>query len=153
MIVREAQKNDTGQILVLMKQLINEHAALDKYYKPFSKYRGLRDYISGAIKNPDQLLLVAETDGEIVGYILTAIEEAPFYSSEKLIGVVADAAVEKKYRRQGILTVLFKDALKWLGGVGINYVELSVDARNSSAVSVWRKLGFKDYKLRLRRLI
>lgn len=152
-IIRKAKLEDSAAILNLMKQLIEEHAAVDKYYKPFIKYRGLKKYIADAIKNRGQLLLIAECDGTIAGYLMAAIEEAPFYSSEKFIGVIADTAVDKKYRRQGILKSLFNETLGWLKEKNINYLELSVDARNTAAVAAWRKFGFEDYKLRLRRAL
>lgn len=151
--IRKAEQKDTAAILVLMKQLIDQHAALDKYYKTFAQHRSLKSYVANAIKNSDQLPLVAEINDKVVGYFLAEIQEAPYYSSEKFIGVVADAAVDYKYRRRGILTELFKEAMARFKEKGVNYLELWVDARNAPAVAAWRKLGFKDYKLRLRRTL
>lgn len=150
MIIREANKNDLAGILALIKQLIDQHRQIDPYYKPFKDYRGLKSYIAGAVKDPNKLVLVAEDGDKILGYFMGEIEEAPFYSSEKYIGLVADTCVDKKFRRQGMLKKLFNKAVRWFKEKGINYVELSVDARNKEAVAAWRKLGFSDYKLRLR---
>ncbi len=136
-----------------MRELVDFHYSLDPYYRPAKNFRELRGYVSGALKNPKKLLLVAESDNQIIGYFLGSIEPAPAYASEKIIGLIADAVVDKKYRRQGILKDLFREALKWFSKKGINYLELSVDTRNEAAVAVWRNLGFKDYKLRLRRII
>ncbi|MBI2024624.1 MAG: GNAT family N-acetyltransferase [Candidatus Harrisonbacteria bacterium] len=151
MKIRKATARDTLAIIALMKQLIDEHRRSDKYYKPFSLYRGLPEYVQKAIRDSKKLLLTAEMDKKIVGYLLVAIEPAPFYSSEKKIGVIADTVVSKKYRRQGILKKMFLQAQKWLRGKKIRYFELSVDARNKSAVRSWKKLGFSNYKLRLRK--
>lgn len=151
MIIREALSQDANGVLKLMKQLIEEHGELDPYYKPFSKYRGLKKYIAEAAKDNNKLLLVAEIEGQIAAYFLGEIQEAPFYSNEKEIGWVADADVDPAYRRKGVLKTLYREALKWFASREIKYIELSVDSRNQPAVSAWQKLGFEKYKLRLRK--
>ena len=153
MIIRVSRKDDSAGIIALMKQLIDEHHQLDPYYKKFSDYQGLPEYIADTIKDRNKLLLVAEENEKIIAYFIGAIEEAPYYSSEKEIGVVADVAVDKKHRRRGILKSLFKKAQEWFEKKGVSYIELSVDARNTEAVIAWKKLGFSDYKLRLRKPI
>lgn len=150
MAIRKAKTKDAAGVLALMKQLIDLHRGLDKYYKPFSAYRGLARYIADSAADRKKIFLVAEIDGKIKGYFLGSMEKAPFYSSENYIGVVADAAVDLKTRRQGLLKALFSVAGKWFKTMRVKYIELSVDARNLSAVRAWKKLGFKDYKLRLR---
>lgn len=150
MQIRKVKVQDLPAILNLMRQLIEEHRLLDKYYKPFSQYRELKDYIRESIKDPEKIFLAAEENNKIIGYFLGAMEEAPYYSSEKKIGAVADAAVEKFSRRKGILRLLFQEALRWFKNKKVKFVELSVDSRNKTAVTAWRNLGFKDYKLRLR---
>lgn len=151
MIIRKGTAGDDGDILKLMRELIDEHRQLDAYYKPFSKYRGLKKYIAEAAKDSEKLLLVAEVNGRIIAYFLGEIQEAPFYSNEKEIGWVADTVVDPAHRRKGVLKTLFKEALKWFADHRIKYVELSVDSRNQSAVSAWQKFGFEEYKLRLRK--
>lgn len=151
MIIRKAATKDAIGILELMKQLIDLHHRLDPYYKTFSQYRNLRDYINESIQNRDKILLVAEEDNVIFGYIIGAIEETPFYATEDKIGVIADATISEQYRKQGILRLLFNEALTWFNQKRIKRIELSVDARNEAAIAAWKKLGFKDYKLRLHR--
>lgn len=150
MIIRRAKIEDSAMIVALMKQLIEEHRSLDSYYKNFSAYQELPEYIVETINDRNKLLLVAEENNSVIAYFIGAIEEAPYYSSEKKIGVVADTCVDKRRRRSGILVKLFEEALSWFNSKKINYVELSVDARNSAAVAAWKKLGFADYKIRMR---
>lgn len=150
MVIRKAQNQDLPAILNLMRQLIEEHRTRDKYYKPFSQYQDLKYYIRDAIADSKKILLVAEDHGAVLGYFIGAIEEAPYFSSEKFIGVVADTAVDKNHRRQGILKLFFQEARRWFQKKKITLVELSVDASNKAAVTAWKNLGFKDYKLRLR---
>lgn len=152
-IVRKAEKKDAAAILHLMRELISFHYSLDPYYRPASKFSGLSGYIHKSIKDPKKIFLVAESGEQIIGYLLSSVEPAPTYSSEKNIGLIADACIGKEYRRQGVLKNLFQDALDRFKKKDVNYVELSVDFRNTPAVSAWKNLGFKDYKLRLRKKI
>ena len=150
-VIRKATKDDLAKILSLMRQLIEEHQVLDNYYKSFTQYQGLRDYVLKSIKNRSKLLLVAEVGGRVAAYFIGAIEPAPFYSVAKKIGVVADTSVDKSFRRQGILKMLFQEALRWFKKKKVNYIELSVDLRNKVGVAAWEKLGFVGYKIRMRR--
>ena len=149
MIIRKATPKDAIGVLELMKQLIDLHHHLDPYYKTFVQSRNLRAYISEAASSHDKILLVAEEDNAVLGYIIGVIEDTPSYATENKIGVVADATVAEQSRRRGILRLLFNEALAWFNEKGIKRIELSVDARNETAVAAWKKLGFKDYKLRM----
>ncbi len=150
MIIRKITIKDAAVVLDLMKQLIDDHAKLDPYYKKFSDYAELPQYIADTAKDRDKIFLVAESNGKVIAYFIGAIEEAPYYSSEKKIGVIADTVVDKKHRRSGVLKRFFAEALVWFRKKGVHFIELSVDIRNSGAVSAWKKLGFADYKLRMR---
>ena len=151
MIIRKATPKDAIGILGLMKQLIDLHHHLDPYYKTFAQYRNLRDYIGETASSRDKILLVAEEDNAVLGYIISVIEDTPSYATENKIGVIADATVTEQCRRRGILRLLFDEALNWFNKKGVKRIELSVDARNETAVASWKKLGFKDYKLRMNR--
>lgn len=149
--IRKAIKNDVDAILLLMKELVDFHSKIDSYYKSFTAYRGLRSYLYKSLRDENKLVLVAEKDGEIIGYFLGEIENAPFYSKERKIGIVADTAVSKSDRRQGVLKELFKNALTWFKEKGVYYLELSVHVKNQTALAAWRKFGFFEYRLRMRR--
>ena len=86
MIIRKAATKDAIGILELMKQLIDLHHRLDPYYKTFSQYRNLRDYINESIQSRDKILLIAEEDNVVLGYVIGVIEETPFYATENQIG-------------------------------------------------------------------
>ena len=138
-----------------MKELIDLHSKIDSSYKEFIDYsrKDLEDYIEETINSKNKIILVADENKNLIGYLMGEIIEAPYYSKEKKIGVITDTAVGKKYRQHGILTAMFKESEGWFSRKKVNFIELSVDARNSDAIFAWKKLGFKDYKLRLRKLL
>lgn len=153
MKIRIAKRPDAKPILRLMRQLIELHARIDRRYKPFGEYRGLRAYVQDAMKSKMKRVLIAEEASEIVGYLFVEIETMPFYFRGRRIGKISDTAVDRAYRRRGILRLLTRQALNWLKKRGVRETELNVDSRNSGAVAAWEALGFKVYKLRMRRVL
>jgi ribosomal protein S18 acetylase RimI-like enzyme len=151
MLIRGLQKNDTEALRALLKAMVEYHAAIDRYYKPFSEYKNIDEEIDGWLKDKNMRLLGAEVNGKLVGYARLAVESAPDYAAAKKIGVVYDLFVSEQYRRRGIANALFVEALEWFEKKKVKYIELSVDARNESGIVLWKKLGFFPYKLRMRK--
>jgi ribosomal-protein-alanine N-acetyltransferase len=94
---------------------------------------------------------VAEVEGEVVGYILTRIEEdqAFFHPGKKVLkGHIVSIAVREKYRRRGIATNLL---LKVLNVLKYNYnaseAYLEVRVSNIPAINLYKRLGFTVIKI------
>lgn len=151
MTIRIATKNDLYAILKMASKMIDYHNSLDNYYKSSEEFKNLESSLEGDLDDKDVALLVAEENGKILGYIRGVVEAAPEYIKPKKIGVVYDAFVENSQREGGIGKQLFEDLKKWFTTKKVKHLELSVDARNSSGIAFWKKLGFSDYKLRLRK--
>lgn len=151
MEIRTFKKADVAEVAQLVRQMAEHHHALDTFYKSGEEYSGAEEMVGSWIDDIEMQLFVAEDAGKISGYIRIGIEEGPEYSKEKKIGVVYDSFVAEKDRRQGTATKLFENSLAWFKKKKVNFVELNVDARNNGAIEFWRKLGFDDYKLRMRR--
>ncbi len=151
MEIRTFQKNDLRDVRVLVKKMADYHHSLDSAYKAVETYSDLEGIVNGWLDDPETQVFLAEETTSIVGYIRVGVESAPDYSTEKRMGMIYDSFVEEKYRRQGIAGQLFEAALFWLKKKKVNFVELNVDFRNESAIALWRKLGFQEIKLRMRR--
>ena len=150
MFIRILQKSDLSALMKLLEKMVEHHRRLDSYYKPFSQYKNLRSEAELWLKDKNTLVLTAEDAGELIGYFRGSVEKAPEYADRDKIGVVDDIFVLKPYRRQGIAEMLFNEALPWFQKKKIKNIELNVDARNKAAIKFWRKLGFGEYKLRMR---
>ncbi|MBU1179302.1 GNAT family N-acetyltransferase [Patescibacteria group bacterium] len=150
-ITKKAANKDLDGIMELVKNTTNYHYKIDKYYKPFSKYKGLDKYTKNQIKNKNIKMLIAEDGGKIIGRIIGVITKAPSYVTPKKIGEIDDVFIKKNYRRKGIGKKLFKELLKWFKIKKIKHIELSVDARNKIGVNAWKKFGFYDYRVKMRK--
>ncbi|MDP2695744.1 MAG: GNAT family N-acetyltransferase [bacterium] len=148
--IRNASEKDIGQLVGLMKSMIDYHHELDAYYKPADKYVGLEDEVAAWLKNQDINILIAEDDGVLTGYLRVGVEEGPLYTEAKKIGVVHDIFVQSGHRQKGIAKELFQESLKWFAVKKVKNIELDVSIKNDNAIQLWDGLGFKDYKRRMR---
>lgn len=93
-----------------------------------------------------ETFVVAEEDGEIVGYIMCRIEMG--LSNFGLSGVakkghVVSVAVLHEHRRKGVGKALVLRALNGMRGYGAKQCYLEVRVTNQEAISLYKKLGFE----------
>ena len=103
------------------------------------------------IKRRNGLVLVAEDNGKIIAYNLNYIKNnIPIFLIEK-IGYISGLYVDEKYRGKSISSEFSKKAFIWFKSKKIKDIEIAAYPQNKRAVSIYRKWGFKDYHLVLRR--
>jgi ribosomal protein S18 acetylase RimI-like enzyme len=94
----------------------------------------------------DAIVYVAESNGEVVAYILSIIKNYPPAFEIKKFGLITDLAVASGSRRSGIGVHLFEMAKDWFVKKGMNRIEIGVAVTNEISTSFWEKIGFKPYK-------
>jgi len=91
--------------------------------------------------------VVAEEDGEIVGFMLCLLEpNVPVYRERK-IGVISDVYVKEGRRRKGLAKKMLDFAAKWFKKNKVRTVRLKVAADNLEARAAWRMLGFEQFMI------
>ena len=93
-----------------------------------------------------ETFIVAEEDGEVVGYIMCRIETGT--PSFKLLGItrkghVISIAVLPEHQREGIGYALMQEAMEAMINYKARECYLEVRASNVAAVSLYRKMGFE----------
>lgn len=146
----------------MIKQVLNEEEAnycdklLTKLIREESLYDNVifidfivNDYFKNVIKNKNNILLVYEENGIIEGYIyLKAIKD------EEQIGYLTDGLyVEEEYRNQKIATKLLEYSLNVLSEKKISFVDINVLSKNTIAKKLYKKIGFEEYKIQMRKRI
>jgi ribosomal-protein-alanine N-acetyltransferase len=88
--------------------------------------------------------LVAEIDGEIVGYVMCRMELGLSLPRFKMKGHVVSIAVVPEHRRRGIGSSLMKKVLEEMKSeYGASECYLEVRASNVAAINMYEKLGFR----------
>lgn len=90
--------------------------------------------------NPYFFCLVAETDNKIAAYLNYHIISGQYH--------IANIAVESGHRRKGIASNLLKELLRNASSNNISGITLEVNANNTAAVNLYKKLGFKTSGIR-----
>lgn len=83
-------------------------------------------------------LLVAEVDGRVVASTMVNVREK--------VGYISTVMVHPLYRRRGIATELMKSALNYIRKKRLSRVVLHVLSTNSSAKTLYHKLGFRKFE-------
>lgn len=144
---REATETDLPKIIELWKEFIDFHKDRDPI---FSRSKEGPDnfgrYILENMSKADAIVYVAESDGEVVAYILSMIQDYPPAFEVKKFGFISDLAVSSGSRRSGIGMHLFEMARNWFVKKGMRRIEIGVAVTNEISTSFWDKMGFKPYK-------
>jgi ribosomal protein S18 acetylase RimI-like enzyme len=83
-----------------------------------------------------QGFLVAEVDGQVRGYL--DLLARPWLG----LGWLANMAVDRGYRRQGIGTMLMRHGRQWVRAQGLQAMLVEATTKNYPALRFYRKLGF-----------
>jgi ribosomal protein S18 acetylase RimI-like enzyme len=94
-------------------------------------------------------VLVAEQQGNVVGYIIGHLAENPPIFELSHYGHISDICVAPQWRRRGVGHELFATLREWLSGHGLSVLQLTVAARNSVSQAFWREMGFEDFTHKL----
>ncbi|MBD5113374.1 MAG: GNAT family N-acetyltransferase [Ruminococcaceae bacterium] len=93
-----------------------------------------KDGIAKFLERNPETCFVAESDGKVIGIILTGHDGRR--------GYIYHTAVNPESRRMGIASRLVEASLNALKQQGINKVALVVFDRNKDGNAFWEKLGF-----------
>ena len=144
---REAIKQDIPEIIELWKEFIDFHKDRDSFFSRSEEGPdNFGKYILENMSNEDAIVYVAESNGNVVGYILSIIQNYPPAFEIKKYGFISDLAVASKSRKSGIGLHLFEISKDWFIKKGVRRIEIGVVVSNEVSTSFWDKMGFKPYK-------
>lgn len=140
-IMRTAKIEDAESLLEIQKSVVSEGEFLIAVSKEFNRtLLGQIEYIQDKLENENETILVAEKDGEVVGWIVfESIQNRKRISHTGSFGIL----IEKSYRGQGIGKMLINALLDWAEkNPMIEKVSLGVFSTNHNAISLYKKMGF-----------
>jgi len=89
------------------------------------------------------LVMVAEDDGQVVGYVYADVESTNWMQLRGPCGVVNDVYVDEPQRRRGAGRALLEAAIAWVHSRGRTQVVLLTKTRNEHAHHLFKALGFR----------
>lgn len=146
-IIRRAHAADAGALGRLGAMLMRTHYAFDsqRFLAPGDAAEsGYASFLGSLLDSPDDLVLVAEQDGVVAGYLWAALEPLSWKELRGPAGFVHDLAVTDEARQGGVGTKLMESAVEWLRERGAPRVILWTAASNERARALFRRMGFRE---------
>ncbi len=139
-IIRELSEDEYGLLENYLYEAIFVPEGIPAPPKSIVRQPELQIYIKDFGGNKDDLCLVAEADGKVLGAVWVRIMEDYGHIDDETPSFAI--SLYKEYRGQGIGTDLMQNMLCVLRKRGYRQASLSVQKANY-AVKMYRKLGFE----------
>ena len=145
--IRTTTINDLESILNLNRQLFEFEQQFTNTYNPDWTYSDKgRDYFKKRLGQDNAICLVAETNQEIIGYLVSFIDTYS-YRSTNPICELENMYILPQYRRQGIGTKLVDELKKIAKKKGANRLRVETITQNQVAGSFYQAMGCQDFNL------
>jgi len=143
--IRGAASSDVERIVEL-RLLLQEHAEKSNSLIWRITEEGkklLKQKVECDLADSNIHVLLAEVDGEIIGYVQGEVMRRSEYLP-RIVGQVSLMYVVKQFRRKGVGTRLMKELCKFFDSNRAEDLTVRYIIGNKEAEGFWRKLGFES---------
>ena len=112
---------------------------------------GYGSFLGTQLRAPDVIVLVAEREGEVVGYTYAGVEGTDYMSLRGPAGVLYDIVVDPAHRQHGVGRTLLDATMAALEAKGAPRVVLSTAERNETAQRLFEHAGFRRTMIEMTR--
>jgi ribosomal protein S18 acetylase RimI-like enzyme len=143
--VRPITPGDVAPVAALAEKLVHLHHAFDpeRFFVPDRVAEGYAWWFTKELARDEVVLLVAELDGRLVGYVYARLEERDWNMLLDAAGAIHDVWVEPEARGHGVARALLAEAAASLRAKGAPRVVLHAAAKNAEAQTLFESLGFR----------
>jgi ribosomal protein S18 acetylase RimI-like enzyme len=149
--VRPARPSDEEALGRFGGALMRQHHAADpaRFIQVDDPERGYGRFLVSQIANPDATVLVAESEGAVIGYVYATIEGTSWMELRGPSGVVQDVYVDEPARGAGAGGALVGAAVEWIRSKDRTQVVLMTKTRNEHAQRLFTSAGFRPTMLEM----
>jgi ribosomal protein S18 acetylase RimI-like enzyme len=108
-------------------------------------------FLGTQLDEPNIIILVAERNGEVIGYSYAGVEGNDYMALRGPAGVMYDIVVDPGYRQQGVGRMLLDATLEAIKARGAPRVVLSTAERNEAAQRLFDRAGFRRTMIEMTR--
>lgn len=152
--IRPAARDDLSAIGRLGALLVRTHHDFDpKRFLPATPQTEqlYGSFLGAQLEEPDVIVLVAELDGEVLGYTYAGVEGYDYMALRGPAGALYDIVVDPAHRRQGVGRLLLEATVVALEARGAPRVVLSTAEQNESAQRLFVHAGFRPTMIEMTR--
>lgn len=145
-LVRAATPDDLPAIGRLGALLVRAHHDFDPArFIPATPRteQGYASFLGSQLGRAEVVVLVAERDGQVVGYAYAALEGFDYMALRGPAGALHDLVVDPAARGGGVGGMLLAAAVEALAAMGAPRVVLSTAERNEPAQRLFARAGFR----------
>lgn len=153
-VVRRAARADLPALGRMAAGLVDVHHQFDPqrfFAAGPDTPAGYAAFLGRQLSASDAVVLVAEVEGLVVGYVYGGVEGHDYMSLRGPAGVVHDLFVDARHRSRGIARQLLEHVLAELHARGVPRVVLSTADRNVEAQRLFARLGFRRTMIEMTR--
>jgi ribosomal protein S18 acetylase RimI-like enzyme len=158
-VIRKARLNDINMLISLENELYDNQVEylkksksqnLDDFFLKHNSNTFLKQFILQTIRSKNGLVLIAEFDKQIAGYLIIIIKKnIPIFKLEKL-AEITDLYIKEEFRGNGISNKLRDEVFKWCNIKKISSITLDMIPNNIHAKRVYEKWGFTKFLIEMR---
>jgi len=143
--IRSARRDDAEPLGRYGAALMRQHHAADpkRFIQTDQPEQGYGRFLVSQINNPESLVMVAEDQGSVIGYVYADVEGTSWMDLRGPAGVIHDIYVDESARRQGAGRALMSAAIDWVRAHGRNQIVLLTKTKNEHAQALFKAMGFR----------
>jgi ribosomal protein S18 acetylase RimI-like enzyme len=112
---------------------------------------GYASFIRTQLEDPDKAVLVAEDNGNVIGYAYAAAEGYDYMALRGPAGVLHDIIVDPEHRGRGVGRLLIDATLAFFRSRSVPRVVLSTAEQNEAAQRLFARMGFRRTMIEMTR--
>ncbi len=144
-VIRDMTAGDLDAVSLLAEQLVLLHHAWDRtrFFTTPDIARGYHRYFGSQLKEKEVLLLTAEVDGVVAGYLFGTLESRDWAKLLDAHGAIHDIFVSVSHRKQGVAQALMAEAKSRFTQLGARQVVLYSAASNVEGQALFKRIGYR----------